>query len=150
MRKRNFIQISWDIKFSTRLIWLRKKLFSYTEKTKKVIKRESWHSQSINVTMKTLLLTSIIYWKEKLISYFDLKHVSSSTKILYQWLFLSLSITFLFSKAKDLFFSMRQISLFDQLINSYWKYYIQEFISQEFKLKNKDFSYRWRNLLCQF
>jgi hypothetical protein len=120
IRKRNFIQIFWDIKCSTKLIWLRKKLFAYRKKTKNVIKSESWHCRLINLTMKTLSLTSIIYWQGKLISYFDLKHVPSSRKILYQWLFLF--ITFLFSKTKDFFFQMRKIFLLYQLINSYWKY----------------------------
>ncbi len=120
MRKRNFIQIFWDIQFSTKLISLRKKIFSYRQKTKNVIKSKSWHSQLINVTMKDLSLTSIIYWQGKLISYFDLKHIPSSTKILDQWLFLF--ITFLFSKTKDFFFPMRKIFLLYQLINSYWTY----------------------------
>jgi hypothetical protein len=81
----NFCEGTWGkeilFKFSTKLISLRKKLFFYGEKKKNVIKSESWHSRLINLTMKTVSLTSIIYWQGKMISYFDLKHVRSSTKI---------------------------------------------------------------------
>jgi len=71
--------------------------------------------------MKDLSLTSIIYWQGKLMFYFDLKHVPSSTKIFYQWLFLF--ITLLFSEAKDLFFPNQKniiISSINHFILKIW------------------------------